>query len=80
MYICMVTNTHTHTPLPLSLAPQSYNLSVHVNMSSDTYFGESSTLERKMADFHRDIVQLSSSLSFGLPHSQEKLNTYLGER
>jgi hypothetical protein len=60
--------------------PQSYNLSVHVNVTSGGYFGENSTLERRMADFHRDVVRLSSSLYFGRPHSQEKLNTYLGER
>ena len=69
---CIHTHTHTHT--------QSYNLSVHVNVTSDAYFGENSALEQRLANFHGDVVQFSSSFSFGLPHSQDQLTTYLGER
>ena len=64
--------SHTHI--------QSYNLSVHVNLTSDVYFGDSSGLEQRLADFHGDINRFSSSLTFGWPHSQEQLSTFLGER
>lgn len=61
----------------MNIHTQSYNLSIHVNVTSEAYFGNSSTLERRLADFHQDIGQFLSTLSFG---SQDQLTTYLGER
>ena len=59
---------------------QSRNLSIHANATLNTYYGEDSSFYHNLTSLISQVLALNSSLSLGLPTSQQSVETFLGSR